>query len=89
MKGPDKLETLYVCFIGEASFVKPSTTVLEIGGKWYFGHGFNLLPAPGHREKSLSVVLTDSRKGACFSEGNSVHRVGRRSQRAVWAAPRA
>lgn len=46
MKGPDKLETLNVCFIGEASFVKPSTTVVEIGGKWYFGHGFNLLPAP-------------------------------------------
>ena len=44
---------------------------------------------PGHSKKSLSVVLTDSRKRACFSEGNSVHRVGRRSQRAVWAAPSA
>ena len=42
---------------------------------------------PGHSKKSLSVVLTDSRKGACFSEGNSVHRVGRRSQRLFGLRP--
>ena len=46
---------------------------------------------PGPRKKSPSVGLTDSMKEvellAPLKE--TVHRVGRRSQRAVWAAPSA